>query len=1505
MECVICGKLYEKDVTSNFCNDCGIGLVDDEREAYLRKRLQETETAQGELEKNQEQGHIDEATYSTISRTLAQDLEDIWGEIVSIVGERGSLRDHWVNSSLAQAGRLYEYGRLPEAFETADRVLQFDHSIPSAHVLMARILSFMGNPEEALRAVKYAASLDPSNVEIEKYQAELEAWYDVLQRHQADNDTRSQASAPQPPPSAPRPASEKYQSKPFEGGKTPAPRPAGEKNSSKPFESSQTTAPRPVRQRPDLAKWVRNLVERGFLKWWYFVGTFLLLAGVIGLVTWQWNRVGKYAVFALVLLVTAGLYLLGHFLDKRAHLGSTIILVIASILVPLDIYLFDYYAIGGRSYDVDLLGIAGSIIAAAIYGVNYYRTRNQALLAFAALTPLSLLFFILRGSGIDPHYYGPWFVGLGAAYFIAAYMMKRAGKTSTAKTLYAVANVAIVTALLTTLGDYRYFLGEGFRSTGFLVAAAAVVLFMGSHLYEDKVLAYISSGLLVISSYFLIQEGGSPWYQASPGLAIAAGVLLITGFLDSMLGDKDQGAPAMVVGTVTLVAIFAVLAGKDLLFNLPTAWKTASSSEMLSSFVAASIVAVLLWAEALLEKKKWLGYVASSALVYTSLIFLGRWVSDIPIWCMVEATAVAGLLFVMGLVLEKTMDAEWALTAYIPALMVCGVSTAAAAVFYLPVVSRDILPGLPLYEHAYLSLTVTAVATTIYLSIATIRTKKAPWLYAACTTAIIAYAAQAHAAAGWGWIRDLSGGGINYGLLFLPLALTFGVAGHAWARAGHRELSAPLFTAFFTVSAFVFASQFYYIFLGPSAAAVIVFAAYLAIWLAETVLWKQGEFLYLASLSMFMLGREVLCLALPAAGLERNFPLFLTPIAAALLITGSALVRRKEWEQYTIPTLVSATGFMLIGLAFQVAYMVMGYEYSVYSYFFTWSVICGVSAALMGESGRVKWPWQVSEILALASLGHLALGTAFTIYVYSHDFPAVAMSLAGMGMTLAVVFAASERRLPGWLRRPLQFGAPVAGAAAIVCSLLEPEWSSYYANVITTTLFALTLALVCFRSLERICDRVAIAAYALATSFSVVFFAEQTGRFMTDAAMAWQCASLAVMAALCFIAADNFADVFDHVAGHVFAALAWLGLGSLLDIYPSNTGYWLAAFGLAAICVSYFYTFKGLDKMAAVGWPFCAVTFIAGIIYPVVLGLEGQAIVNMSLALVVASACVAIYGKERLLYLPLSISVLETVYVLNVIRPPLQATAIGLIVMGPALAYLAAGWMLAEKKRTISDIFLQFCAGMTVLGTVYALAGLIQKGDGDIYLVATMFTAGAIYALVGMIKGYAFMGHISFAHFLLGYVFMLKNGHISSPHLYLLPLGLYLIALGYYGESRGYSRKAVRLLHAVGFTTLALSSLIPSIGEDGGLHAMVLLSESVAAVVLGIWQRRTVFLASGLTFMVVDGVVRFWSPAGSLHWSIYAVLVGTLVIIIGILLETKRELVGKGAAMLQQLKNWK
>ncbi|MBU4179999.1 MAG: hypothetical protein KJ625_08690, partial [Actinobacteria bacterium] len=1233
MECVICGKVFPGTSDFHYCDMCGVELVDDERERELSRRLAEATTARESLDREKALGRVGDSAYRTTVRALSSGIAETETALAGIERERKRLRNRWVSWKLARAKELIGAGRLDDAYASVQNILQVEPANPSSHMVMARISQLRGNFEDAIRAATYARGLDPSDGTIEDYISRLRLEASFKERRDAPEEGERRATGPA------------VTAQRETGGETAGIR-GGKAGRSRP-----PVKPWTQRKKPDLTGWIEGLVNTGFLKWWYFVGTFILLAGLVGLVTWQWGTIGKYFVFFTVLASNVGLYLLGHYLAKRVRLGSSIIMVIASLLVPLNIYLFNYYAISGTVFNPNMLGIAGSIIAAAVYGLNFYRSRDQALLAFTAMTPLSLLYFVLQSSGVSVHFYGLWFVGMAVCYFASGYMLRRGGLSSYARTMYAVANATIVLALLTTLLDFSYFMDEGFRTSGLLIGSAAAALLIGSFTYEDKVLAYISSGMILVSTYFLAHTPGANWYMAAPGLTLAAGALLLIGYVDSVLIGEHDSRPFTNAGVAAMLGILATLAMKDLLWKLPQVWETATTAEMWASFISGLVIALLLWAEALLEKKRYLGYVASSAVVYASLIFLGFRVDGPPLWCLVEATLVAGSLLLLGLVLERTSGREWALTAYVPAFTVAGVSTAAASVFYLPVISKDIIPGLTLYGHAYLSLGVTALATTIYLLVAALRSRRPHWLYAACATATIAFAVQAHGASAWNWVTELSGGGVNYGMLFVPLAVLFAVAGHLLERAGYDDLSLPLFIAFFGVSALSFASQFYYLSLGATAAVAITFGAFLAVFAAETALWNRGEFLYPAILSAFMSGTVVIDMVLPGKGLEVNNPLFLIPIAALLLIGGTVLAMSRERDEFAIPMLVSGAVFMVAGLICQAAFVVWGLGYSVYLYLFAVSAICAVSAGLAGRYQAEGWKELLPELLAYTSLGHLALAIGYVSYAYSGGLTVAAVSLAGLGSALAAGSALADR-LPEWLERPMQYGAPVIGFTAVACSLINPVWGGYYANVICVAVLALSFITFDLQSWDRLYYRIALGVYAAISACSFMCFAGATRLPVPDGALAWQCGSLAVMAVLAFVGSEYFEDVVQGAAGYIFAVLAWLGLGALLNVSSTYMAYWLVAPAVVISVTSFIHYTRNHDRFAAVGWVFGIPLFVASIAQPVALGLHFQAIVSMSAALAVGAASVFVYGEEQLAYLPLTMSVVETVYILAVIRPP-------------------------------------------------------------------------------------------------------------------------------------------------------------------------------------------------------------------------------------------------------------
>ncbi|MBU1671332.1 MAG: tetratricopeptide repeat protein [Actinobacteria bacterium] len=1445
MECMICGKRFGNAAAVRFCDRCGAELIDGRREHELCARL--AEAPQGE-----ERARVEE-------------------ELAAYDAMRQAVKSRWVAARMGSSARLLEEGRLRAAAEEIQPALKADPSNPELHMLMARILSAAGEFGEARQAAKYALYLSPGDVRIQEYIEQLSRMRRSGRRQARDTAVHA-AAPPPPPPRRPRP---------------------------------------PRRERPDLSGWMHTLVEKGLLRWWYFVGTFILMAGVIGLVTWKWSLVGDYFVFSTVLAVACGLYVLGHYLAKRIRLGSTIVFVLASSLVPLVVYLFSDYRIAGVAFDPNLLGIAGAIIAAAVYAVNFYRTRNQALFAFLVLTPLALLFFILRGSGVSNHFWGLWIVGLTAGYFAAGYIMRRAGLDAYAKTLFGVGNAGIVLALLTTLGDIRYFTGAGLRTSGILLVSSAAALLIGSYAYEDKVLAYVSSGMVLAASFFLVRVPGSDWYLAAPALATAAGVLIVMGFIDSKVFGDHDGTPFIYSGVIAILGILVAVAGKDLVFNIPRIWKAASDAEILNSMITAAVASALLWVSALIERKRFLGYLASSAMVYASLVGMGYWQGSVPLWCLLEATVVAGSLLIIGALLERFADTEWSLTAYIPGFVVAGAATVAAGIFYLPVISGGIIPALALHRHAYLGAVGSAIAMTVYLVAATVRTGKPGPLYGACVTAAVAGLVQAHAVSRAGWVHAVSGGGVNYGMLLVPLAVAFGIAGHVLRRAGRDDLATPPLAGFAAVAAFAFVSQFVYLYSGTSAAVAITFGALAVLAAAETVTWERGEFIYPGFVAALMLVRELVAMGLRGTGAEMNYMLYMTLVAGPLLVAGAILAGWRRGEKYSVPMLVSGGAFAAVGFFYQVAHMAHGFTYSVCIYMGAWALIsaaCAVAVSNAMDEGT--WREAVPEIALVSAIVHGAVGTGWLAWTLSHQYQAVAITLAGLGSCLAVAFVSLRGRAPRWVARQLCYGSMAVGLAGVACSLQATAWNQYYASVICIGAVAMSAFLIGFETRAKAWFYSAMGGYAALTLVSFLSFVGREAGAVTRAAMLWQCASLAVTAAFCIAVSELADDIFANVAGHVFAAAGWIVLGWVLDLYPANAGYWLACGGALVLGGAFVNYTRDSDDFAAVGWAVSAGLFAAAVIHSMAMGFRTEAIITLSMALGLSAGLTLLLGRDRLAYLPLAISVIETVYIMITGDYRVPDALGGLVLMGPALLYLGIGRALGGRRDTLSDIFLQFAAGFTVMGTVAELVvlGGARGGtpDGGMLMVGAFFTAAAIYAAIGFIKGYGFMGHVSFAHFSLGYVLILVNGEVSMPHLYCLPAGIYLIALGYWAERAGKSKLVVQMLHLAGFCTLALSSLIPSLNRNDVWNTSILLTESVVALVVAFWQRRTVFLGAGLTFIVIDGIVKLWTPASQLHWSIYAVLVGALVLVGGILFETRRELLlDKGMEMRDALKAWR
>ena len=150
MECPVCGRKLPRTDGNGCCDRCGSRLGDDERESDLRDRLNEAE-------------------------------------------------------SLLRAGMTLR------ALEITQQVVALKPGYPAAHHVMAMVLYAEGRLEEAIRATRYAHSLDPSSGRIDKYLRFLEArYYESNRRHHTTDHKppqqpgTQQRSAPPIPPNPPR-----------------------------------------------------------------------------------------------------------------------------------------------------------------------------------------------------------------------------------------------------------------------------------------------------------------------------------------------------------------------------------------------------------------------------------------------------------------------------------------------------------------------------------------------------------------------------------------------------------------------------------------------------------------------------------------------------------------------------------------------------------------------------------------------------------------------------------------------------------------------------------------------------------------------------------------------------------------------------------------------------------------------------------------------------------------------------------------------------------------------------------------------------------------------------------------------------------------------------------------------------------------------------------------------------------------------------------------------------
>ena len=218
-----------------------------------------------------------------------------------------------------------------------------------------------------------------------------------------------------------------------------------------PLEAGQPLPPPPPARR---ASPLAAFFEEQNISFWQLIGALLLLAGLVGLVGWTWGSVGKYLVFALMLGLTGGLYVLARSRFIREQpLTRAALTGVAALLLPLDLVAVNAFRLLGGALETDQIGLLTSLLCLPLYGWLARREAGRWPAALLAASSAVAVYFTLHAllpahtAGLRGIAYGLAYSGLAGAFLLAA---RRAGAERRAvwfTTAYAATAAALAFAL--------------------------------------------------------------------------------------------------------------------------------------------------------------------------------------------------------------------------------------------------------------------------------------------------------------------------------------------------------------------------------------------------------------------------------------------------------------------------------------------------------------------------------------------------------------------------------------------------------------------------------------------------------------------------------------------------------------------------------------------------------------------------------------------------------------------------------------------------------------------------------------------------------------------------------------------------------------------------------------------------------------------------------------------------------------------------------------------------
>ncbi len=290
-----------------------------------------------------------------------------------------------------------------------------------------------------------------------------------------------------------------------------------------------------------------------------------------------------------------------------------------------------------------------------------------------------------------------------------------------------------------------------------------------------------------------------------------------------------------------------------------------------------------------------------------------------------------------------------------------------------------------------------------------------------------------------------------------------------------------------------------------------------------------------------------------------------------------------------------------------------------------------------------------------------------------------------------------------------------------------------------------------------------------------------------------------------------------------------------------------------------------------------------------------------------AAAGVAVRSAS---YVGLAAAIWSGAYGLALLRvtPVLSSPVLAFLLSlaGPVWLTIAQGAARVPAARFAARALSHRAIFVGLGAVLVALLGL--GGSDDRFIVYTLLVAGT--TLLGAAWGLnaPAWGHAGVAAYFLAYfAFLFKR--LGAPGLpnsdfYLIPAGLYALLLGLL--ARRAHRPAPQTYFLAGLLLVLTPTFVAAWQAGAGpLHALLLLTECVAALFYGIAARVKVFVGAGVAFLVALLLRETHGLVGHVHWAVYATLLGLAILASALFFEKRGDQARRWARAAQEkLREW-